>query len=203
MTRAILVAGTFGFRGSIPVGAWWSPGSAFAQMLEGLGVSVCGSGTGERPFIWSSDLDGVFESDHVDWRAGGSALYEYVVPSLCAGARIAPAETTIIAHSHGLQPVLYALASGLQCNHLVSVASPIRADMQAVTKIARANVKTWTHLYDMDDPVQMLGEDDPLNSTRDAVLADANIQIPGMGHTGAVDDPANFFRWKANTQWLK
>ncbi len=203
MTRAILVAGTYGYRGTVPAGAWWAPGSPFARMIEGLGVSVAGSGEGERPFVWSSDLDGIFESEHVDWRAGGAALYEYVVPSLCAGARVAPKDTTIVCHSHGLQPVLYALASGLQCNHLVSVCSPIRADMQAVTKIARANVKTWTHLYDPDDPVQMLGEDDPWLSTRDAVQADANIQIPGMGHTGAIEDEKNFFRWLANPTWIK
>ncbi len=202
MTRAILVAGTFGFRGSIPVGAWWSPNSAFAKMLAELGLDVAGSRPGERPFVWSSDLDGVFESQHVDWRAGGSALYEYVVPSLCAGARIAPAETTIIAHSHGLQPALYAMAAGLQ-GRLVSVCSPIRADMQAITKLARPNISQWVHLYDPDDPIQMLGEDDPWLSTRDAVLADANVQISGMGHTGAVEDEKNFFRWKSNVQWLR
>ncbi len=203
MTRAILVGGTFAFRGSIPANAWYLPTSPFAKMLTDLGLDVAGSRSGERCFTWSTDLDGVFESEHVDWKAAGASLLEYISPSLCQGARIAPKDTTIIAHSHGLQPVLYALASGLQCNHLVSVASPIRADMQAVTKIARANVKNWTHLYDEDDPVQLLGEDDPWNSTRDAVQADANIQIPGMGHTGAVDDPANFFRWTANTQWLR
>ncbi len=203
MTRAILVPGTFGFRGSIPANAWYLPTSPFAQMLTGLGVDVAGSRPGERCFTWSTDLDGVFESEHVDWKAGGASLLEYISPSLCQGARIAPSDTTIVCHSHGLQPVLYALASGLLCNHLVSVASPIRFDMQSVTKIARARVKNWVHLYDADDPIQMLGEDDPWNSTRDAVLADANIQIPGMGHTGAIEDEKNFFRWLANPQWIK
>ncbi len=170
-------------------------------MLTGLGLDVAGSRPGERCFTWSTDLDGVFESDHVDWKAGGASLLEYISPSLCQGARIAPADTTVICHSHGLQPVLYALASGLLCSHLVSVASPIRADMQAVTKLARANVKTWTHLYDPDDPVQVFGEDGLL-CTRDCVQADANISIPNMGHTGAFD-PEYAFRWKANGQWLR
>ncbi len=201
MTRAILVAGTFGFRGSIPAGAWWAADSPFAKMIASLGLDVAGSRSGERSFIWSSDLDGVFESEHVDWKAGGSSLYEYVVPSLCAGARIAPAETTIIAHSHGLQPALYAMAAGLQ-GRLVSVCSPCRADMQAVTKLARPNISRWTHLYDPDDPIQVAGQE-PWACSRDAVLADANVQIPGMGHTGAVEDEKNFFRWLANPTWIK
>ncbi len=202
MTRAILVAGTFGFRGSIPVGAWWAPSSPFASMLAEMGLDVAGSRPGERPFIWSSDLDGVFESEHVDWKAGGSSLYEYVVPSLCAGARIAPSETTIIAHSHGLQPVLYAAAQNLHIGHLVSVCSPIRLDMAPVMKAARQNVGRWTHLYSPDDPIQLAGQD-PWACSRDCMQADANIQIPGMTHTSAVEDPTYFFRWKANAQWLR
>lgn len=202
MTRAILVGGTFAFRGSIPVGAWYSPTSLFSAMLTGLGLDVAGSRPGERAFTWSTDLDGIFESDHVDWKAGGASLLEYISPSLCQGARIAPADTTIIAHSHARQIVLYAAAAGLRIGHLVTVCGPVRFDMEDVAKKARPNIGTWTALTSDDtDWIEILGEDQWC-PTREETLADANIVVAGAGHTGLVDDPLYFKRWQENSQWL-
>jgi hypothetical protein len=198
--KAVLVAGTWAYRGSVPVTAWWHPWSPFATMLETLGVRVLGRRDGERPYVWSTDVDGVPGSPDVDWRAGGAALYEYLVPSLCPDARIPPVETTVVCHSHGLQVVLFAAAAGLTIGHLVSVCSPIREDMAATTKTARPNIGTWTHLYsDASDAWQLAGSDD---LSRSSVVADANICIPGVGHTGLVEDEKNFPRWIAHAAWL-
>ncbi len=203
MTRAILVPGTFAWRGSTPANAWYAPTSAFAKMLTGLGLDVAGSRPGERGFTWSTDLNGVVETEHIDWRAGGCSLYEYVVPSLCEGSRISPAETTVIAHSHGRQVALYAAAAGLKIGHLVTVCSPVRLDMAPIATAARPNIGTWTALStDDSDDWQIPGEDQWC-PTRDDVMADANINIPGVGHSGFLEDAVNFPRWAQNVRWLR
>ncbi len=203
MTRAILVPGTWGWRGATPVGAWYSMASPFVGMLSSLGLDVAGSRPDERIFTWSSDLNGVFESEHIDWRAGGENLYQYIVPSLCKGARIAPEDTTCVAHSHARQVVLYACAAGLKIGHLVTVCSPVRIDMAPIVKAARPNIGTWTALStDDSDEWQYPGEDEWC-PTRTDDFADANVTVEGAGHSGLVDETKYFQRWLDNPSWLK
>lgn len=203
MTTAILVAGTHGWRGEVPADAWWSPQSAFAMyVFSTFNLAIAGRVPGQRPFIWTTSEDGALGQAFdalIDWRAGGENLYQYAVPSLCAGARIAPADLTVIAHSHGRQVVLFAAEAGLEIGHLVTVCSPIRADVDKLTPHARARIGRWTHLYsDESDSWQIAGElgDGHLGWRREEPQADANVCVPGVGHTGLLEDPANFARWQ-------
>jgi hypothetical protein len=210
--RACLVAGTHGWNGTTdPLQArncWWWPGSAFTQMLERHGIALVSR---TRPFVWSTDLEGEpGEVAHRDWRAGGIGLYAYLVPDLCPDRRVPPAETLVITHSHGLQVALYAFAEGLQ-GSLISVCGPVRDDMMAVATRARPNLRCWLQLHSDDsDAWQILGADwlgaiagvfrrsDATDLvSRKHPLADSNVFVPDVGHTGLLDEPSTFDRWDA------
>ncbi len=211
--KAVLVAGTYGWNGtSDPTNAtdcWWWPGSAFTQMLLANGVTLAG-GAG-RPFVWSTSLDGIpGDVRHLDWRAGGVGLYGDVVPVLCPDRRVAPDETLVITHSHGLQVALHAFAEGLQ-GSLISVAGPVRDDMMDVARAAKPNLRKWIQIHgDAHDGWQILGVDwvgwavrclQGKNGeiVRDHPLADENVALAGIDHTTLLEDPTQFDRWPA---WL-
>ncbi len=201
--QVILVAGTYGWRGQDAPHEWWWPTSPFADLVRSLGHTVLGAG---RPFIWTTDVNGAIGAgDCLDWRCGGINLYEYAVPSLCPQSRVPPDALTVIAHSHGLQVALFAAASGLKIGHLVSVCSPIRQDLAKTTRLARPNIARWVHIHSDDsDQWQVLGEfgDGSIGITREAPLADENYFVPGVGHTGMLEQ-ANFSHWIDHPQWLK
>jgi hypothetical protein len=207
MTTVILVGGTWSYRGDPSTNEWWWPTSPFATMLQGQGLAVAGLSPPERPFIWTTSEDGMFGGAAdlmIDWRAGGENLYQYAVPSLCAGARIAPADLTIIAHSHGRQVVRFAAEAGLEIGHLVTVSSPIRTDVNTLTPHARARIVHWTHLYsDHSDLWQIGGEigDAACLPSRVEPEADVNLCVPGVGHTGLLEDPKNFPLWQTHPLW--
>lgn len=191
--KVCLVAGTHGFRGQDHQGQWWWPTSPFAQLLEAAGVEVLGKG---RPFVWTTDVNGVV-GEKIDWRVGGENLYQYLVPSLCTAARVAPAETAVVAHSHGLQVALFAAAAGLKIASLVSVCSPVRGDMFKVAEAARPNIAHWTHIYSPGDFWQGSGElnDGHFGIVRTHPLADRNEKADDVGHTGVLEDPRHFPLW--------
>lgn len=193
MTRVVLVAGTHGLEG--PTGQWWWPTSPFAQFLGQHDISLVAS----DPFEWSTGLNGVV-GQPMDWVAGGTNLRQYLVPPLCPDRRVPGAEVNLIAHSHGLQVVLYAAQMGLKINRLISVCSPVRWDVMRSCPEARANIKSWLHLFsDETDYMQVLGEffdQGHFGIVRRHPWADANAFIgPGLGHGDILRDPANFHLW--------
>lgn len=196
MITYLPVQGTWDTRSE---GSWSLPSSPLSVYLQERGLHNL-SGDGTIPYAWSTDLD--FEcGDHQAWLAGGKALYYYLVPPLCPANRWPPAETVIVTHSHGLQVALYAAALGLKIDRLLSFMGPVRKDMMSVATQARPNIRRWRQVRsDKTDKWQWLGElfDGHLGIVRNHPLADVNETVPGVGHTGVLNDPSNYPLWVDN-----
>ncbi len=192
--QVILVAGTWGYRDLNPTQEWWWPSSAFAAMVKVAGHTIIGA---DCPYVWTTNLNGaVVGQKDVDWQVGGANLFSYAVPPLCPDKRIPSDELLIVAHSHGLQPALYAFARGMK-GRLISVCSPVREDMMAVARMARTNISKWVHTYSECDETQVAGElcDGHLGIVRPHRLADVNLDITPLGHGDLVNLPVNYPRW--------
>jgi hypothetical protein len=193
--RYLAVNGTHENRSS-PDAAWSSPKSDLSKCLARYGlVNIADSAA--LPFDWSDDLD-FTAGNHHDWIAGGAALFAYLVPPLHPQDAWPPAETVIITHSHGLQVALYAAALGLKIDRLLDIAGPVRADMLATARKAKPNIRRWTHVHsDSSDKMQWLGEflDGHLGIVRTHPVADLNVGVPKVGHSGLLRDPKYFDLW--------
>lgn len=184
-TVVVLVEGTWG-------GDWARASSAFCAMLRAANFAPM------RFQGWSGDVDGVptilHSGTHSDWIAGGYGLRYFL-------ASLAPHERNVICHSHGINPVLYALALEgaplTPVRNLISVCSPVRRDMQGVARDAVGRIGRWRHLASQNgDVMQLLGElfDGHIGwHERQWRVTDAagrpasnieNLTIPGIGHSG-------------------
>lgn len=190
--RWVGIPGTWGAKDQHP---WWTKEAPFTHYLRDKLVIY--PLKPDQPFVWSTDLDGGFFSffssgKHSDWDAAGAAISYYL-------EGIPLHERNLIAHSHGLQAVLYACGKyGVQINTLTSVASPVRKDMQEIAERARPNIGYWTHIHsDKSDRFQWLGEigDGTLGIVRKHPLANINTKIPKVGHSGLLTESKNFYHW--------
>jgi hypothetical protein len=204
------IAGTHGWRGTAK-GRWWAQDSAFGLYMAGHRYRHLG---GDRPFVWTTDVNGhrpwrrwLGTGDpHLDWDCAGENLRNYLRPYRDATDEYTPiGDRRLVAHSHGLQVVLYACAKyDLKIHRLVSVMSPVRADMMALAEQARPNIGKWMHLHtDSSDRWQVLGQlgDGGWFGSRRHLHADYNVQVKGVGHTGVLEDPALIGLW-ASAGWL-
>lgn len=199
------IGGTWSWRGSSR-GQWYDQASPWTAFMRASGFDpLCGPDG--RGFIWTTDINGanIFSrlfggrEDTVDWQAAGMNLLDWLVPPLAPDRRQRPCETHLVAHSHALQVVLFACADGLKVHNLISVGSPVRADMMAVADRARKNIAYWQHFHsDRSDRMQWLGEfgDGHRGVVRQHPLADLNIPLAGAGHSGILNDPTRFICWR-------
>lgn len=191
-TPYLPIPGTWAWDGQDTPDEWWKRGSVFHAAMRGEGLRQIGN---ERPF-WSTALDGVNPIDkwlqrgeglHRVWRFGGDNLAEYLAGLPLTSRRL-------IVHSHGLQVALYAVAVYKRpIARLVSVGSPVRADMQAIATAARPHIGQWMHLAsDHSDTMQWLGEllDGKVGIVREHPLADRNEHVTKAGHSGVLEEPA-------------
>lgn len=197
------IPGTHGFRGTLKTD-WWHGASPFLLWLDLQGFYTLNP---SRPFVWTTDLNGARfwrrwfrrHDPHIDWKAAGHALYCYLRPIYDDDDTYIPvSHRNLIAHSHGLQVVLYACELGLRINSLVSVMAPVRADMLMVAQRARGNIGFWEHLHsDRSDRIQWWGGigDGKVGIERRHPLADVNTSIKGAGHSRLLNDPAWFVQW--------
>lgn len=213
VTRIVPIPGTHGWRGQL-TGEWWSTDSPWMAFAESRGLRSLG---GEKhPFVWSTDLNGhrfwrhLFGSQdfHSDWEAAARALYYYLRPIADHDDRYVPiADRNLIAHSHGLQPVLKACAMGLKINRLVSVMSPVRKDMHYDAKMARPNIGAWLSIASCSDDVQRRGSwfDGSWKLERAHPLADVADVVPNAGHSKILRDEEWFALWDSRGwfDWLK
>jgi pimeloyl-ACP methyl ester carboxylesterase len=187
MVPTILVPGTWGDRQ-----AWWRQGSPFWQAAVQAGVTLL---NGDDPYNWTTEVDGLLGRNR-DWETAGHALRWY-------GAAKGHTTVNVIAHSHGGQVALYGAAGGLQIDTLVTVATPVRWDIEPVMTKARVKITRWIHLRsDRSDWWQWFGEilDGRLawpGSARDFPQANQNIIEPGVGHSGLLDPAV----WTARSWW--
>lgn len=198
-TSYVPVAGTWASRRT---GEWSEVSSPFSGFLQQHGcANLCAKA--DVPFEWTTNLD-LFPPRHDDWKAGGAALFYFIVPPLHPEFRVPPEETVVITHSHGLQVALYAAAMGLKIDRLIDVAGPVRKDMMDVAKTARPNIRRWLHLHsDFSDRMQWLGElfDGHFGIVREHPLADENDGVRKVGHGGLLRDPNDFHFW-GDRGWL-
>jgi hypothetical protein len=200
--RAILIAGTHSWNPDGIQPDWFQSGSPFSRFLDQqTNIRPVFGPDGNRPFTWSTDLGGVGfgKGDLRVWEAAGVNLFDYIVPPLAPAVRIPSSDTLLIAHSHGLQVALFALAYGLKVTRLISVGSPIRKDMAETAKRARPNIGEWIHVHsDGSDKWQWFGEmfDGHFGIVREAPLADRNDFVPHVGHSELLRDPQHFHFWK-------
>lgn len=185
-TQVVYVEGTWG-------GAWARARSPFSLYLKARNLAPI------RFQGWTGNVDGVpniLEAGrHADWIAGGFA-FAYFVKHLAYNDR------NVLTHSHGLQPVLYACArEKVALRRLVSVCAPVRSDMHEVAESAAPRIEQWRHIHSNGgDMMQLAGElfDGHLGWTRDWKLRApnvTNIEIPGIGHSKLLNDPAFFSHW--------
>lgn len=191
MIPTILIPGTWG-----DSDAWWRQGSPFWTAALEAGVTLQ---NGDDPYNWTTEVDGLLGRNR-DWETAGDALRWYV-------AARGEETVNVIAHSHGGQVALYAAAGGLSINTLVTVATPVRADMEPVIAKARVNLPRWIHLRsDNSDWFQWFGEilDGRLawpGSVRDFPLADKTVIEGGVGHSGLLD-PETWTKLK-RWEWVR
>lgn len=196
--RPILVAGTGSWKDHDDKD-WFCPGHYFGQFMTLQGLAPIYDG--DRPFIWSTDLDGVPWAGKKDWAAGAAALSYFVQ----AQASVQGKDTALIAHSHALQVAAIAAAEhNLKINVLITMGSPIRKDMAKEYAALRANTKYWLHVHsDGSDRWQWLGEmfDGHFGIVRETPLADRNDFVPKVGHSELLRDPKQYHNWVEH-KWL-
>lgn len=210
MIPFIAIGGTWAWNGS-SVGQWYDPTSPWSANMRGRGFEhhhlLAGA---KRPFVWTTDLEGNQfwrrlvgrQPDLTEWQAAGENLFAYCVPPIAPQTQIKPCDLHIIAHSHAAQVVAFAAADGLKINTLVTVGSPVRADLAEVYRRAKANIGFWWHFHsDGSDRFQWLGEigdswwsvlTRPLHPTRINPYADQNVGLPGVGHSQILNDMTLF-----------
>lgn len=203
MIPVLAVPGTWSWRGT-SAGQWYDQASSWSANLRVRGFDhlhlLRGGG---RPYVWTTDVNGQQfwrrwfggAPKINDWQAAGHNLYAYCVPPLAPDRRVPSSELHIVTHSHGLQPVLMACADGLRVNTLVSVGSPVRADMLEAARRARENIGFWWCYHsDHTDTMQWLGEigDGMLGVVRAHPYADQKVSLPGVGHSRILTDPRLF-----------
>jgi hypothetical protein len=195
---------------------WMRPTAPLGMYLQLHGVDVY-EPTG-RPFKWSTQVNGMQfwrrlfgwgerDGDHRDWQTGGHNLYAYHVPPMAPERALPVQERNILAHSHGINVVLYACDYGMNINSLITVGSPIRHDMVDVASRARTRIRRWLHVHsDASDRMQQLGEfgDGAIDLERQHVCADINHQLPKAGHSAVLYDPQWFDKvWPMWIDWLR
>lgn len=188
------VQGTWGWEGG-----WWEDGSRLWAYLAPFGIRP--ARVGDLPFVWSTDLGGTWqfwrrwfggEPRWSDWEAGGYALAYFL--------RHAPeSERVVLSHSHGGQVALHAAALGARIDRLITVSTPVRADMAGTVAKARPHIGEWWHVCDLEhDRTAWWGAfgDGHVGNKREFRDADHNIRIAGIGHSGLLEDPKLFPLWQ-------
>lgn len=176
--RIICVAGTW----DDAPDAWWRPGSAFGQALTAAGHEVVALPP------WALALDGLM-GRHETWIEGGHRLAMALLAYRDATVPI----QAIVSFSHGGAVALYALAfaasAGIHVDHLVTLGTPVRHDLEGFYHRARPAIGRWTHCYGGSDWWSVLGAlgDGMVRVLRAMPDADVNRFCPGWSHRELVD----------------
>lgn len=189
------LAGTHSWTGKLS-GEWWQDGSEYLAFMATQGFVPYDP---EDPFVWDTGLGGLPIFGTTNWYAAGLNLRHY------NGFK---GPIRIVAHSHGGQVAAYAAARGLKIYSLVTIGTPVRADMYPIWTAARKNIRYWTHVYsDWSDKTQLLGSlfDGAFGIERRFIWTDVfgirqgankNLGLPGVGHSGLIRTPKHFAKWE-------
>lgn len=189
---AVLVHGTHGLGNG-----WYQPASPFRQMLAAGGIPTIDQA---RPFGWIGNLDGLRWKQHTEWRYWGQAFTWYVRDTLREHSLPAlDTPVSVVAHSHGGNLLAYAVAEyKLPVDIVVTIATPVRADLTEHYKAMRAAARRWVHVASDETSGwgwQQLGQftwRHPLRwlfPMRQMPEAHLNLYERGFGHGDMVRDP--------------
>lgn len=191
----LLIHGTWG-----RANTWYRRGSPFVQALEAQGLELFH----DEPFLWSGRIGGLPEvvrpdpsnpdetGGRLEWANEGRHLTYY------AAALRPGVEVSIVAHSHGGQLAALAIArGGLKVRHLITVATPVRWDMQEFYSVIPQVIRgSWVHVYGdwWRDWAQKLGElgDGYLGWYR-KMPSVTNLHADGAGHSSTLQDNGEWF----------
>lgn len=183
MTPVVLIPGTWAnSERNAAQDFWWRPGSPFCRAMQDHGLHPLS-------FAWDTRLDGVL-GDNDEWQKAAMILYRQTKD-------LQP--LTAIAHSHGGNVAIVAAAAGLKIRKLVTLATPVRADVPY--EAARRYIGHWSHIYGgKRDWVQLAGSlfDGHFGLRRRMKLADANVKLPECGH----NDVHQVDVWNRHSLWL-
>lgn len=171
---------------------WWQSGGPFAHSMKLAKWDILRA---DDPYVWSGDVNGVAgalhrfvgkpPNDKGDWTCAGRALRWYLRVYAVACTRV------LIAHSHGVNPAIFAAAAGERIDVLVSIGSPVRSDLSDYYARARENIGFWLHVYDSKfDRTGSFGAIGDGNfdwwwnpKSRMQIHAHQNLALPGIGHS--------------------
>ena len=180
---------------------WHLKGSPLRAALEARGFLV-------YDFLWSGYCGGVpspvivpqdapeIKGELMLWQSEGEKLLY-----LCRALQYEAPD--VISHSHGLQVVSFAAASGQTFGTVLSLSGPVRKDVEPWRKLARPNIQKWIQVVDPEDDMTIregLAFDGHFGWVYHLPEADQNIEVPGYGHSGLILDIAAWDRlglWKA------
>lgn len=148
-------------------------------------------------FLWSGALAGVptkLAADPFTPYADGKLL-----PWCSAGEKLRMfcqlhglERPHVVSHSHGLQVVAFAAASGQRFATALSISGPPRLDMAPVRAIARPNIGRWIQTFDPDpasDPTIHEGMlfDGGVSLSLELPEGDLSLPVPEHGHSGLLE----------------
>jgi len=124
-----------------------------------------------RSFVWTTDLEGVnVQRRHRTWAVAGENLWIYTKNYTLPRDRV-----VVIAHSHGGQVLAYSARFGARFDVVITLATPIRKDMQDEYERLSSRTGRWVHIYHDGDWTQRFGSWSGLGSLlttrRDVSLA--------------------------------
>lgn len=183
------IAGTDGWND-----AWCRDDSDFGTMMIAEGFTSLRAG--DRPFRWSTALDGLLGEDR-DWEAASYALYYFLLG-------VPYADRNLIAHSHGGQLPILLAASGFPIRSLTTVGTPARDDMPL--EAAEAFIGFHQHIYDLKrDLWGWLGSVGDASLRLERRLNDPrvrNIGIADISHSKVLRDTTYIPFWQSKG-WLE
>lgn len=163
---------------------WWKKNSDFEQFAKRNNVHF--KEVNDEPFIWNDRIDGIswksifgIKDRHDDWRTAGFALRYYL-------QRVRLEDRNLILHSHAWPVYLY---SNMQVNNVITVGSPMRADLKPLAEKAKYNYHL--HIYDqVFDKIAYLGQlgDGKFLGSRSCDTANENCKLEHIGHSKILTD---------------
>jgi hypothetical protein len=193
--RIVLVPGTWSAYRGDDAAEWWFHHSPFVQqILTPLGFrsyvhpwTTRVNGGPRWPWQWWT------RRHYPDWESAGDALAHYL-------RVIHPDDRILIAHSHGGAVACRAL-SQVSARLLITVSSPVRADLEEWYQGTQRNVGKWFHVHSDADRMfrwgsYFDGKFDLLAKDKSQPYASENIYAPKRGHSSVLRDPAAFIFWR-------
>lgn len=176
---------------------WWKINSDFEQFAKRHNIFF--KQVNSEPFIWNDRIDGIgwkslfgIKDRHDDWRTAGFALRYYL-------QRIKLDDRNLILHSHAWPVYLY---SNMPVRNIITVGSPMRADLYGLALEAKRSKLYNYHLHIYDqvfDKIAFLGQigDGKWFGSRDCKTADLNHKLKNIGHSRILTDLEHMIKWQS------